>query len=138
MRLVIDEKFDNVLGYHALCWSHVVSGVREDTRLEDDGKVGRCHEILVRVARKDAEKVEKVQEEVLILARHFAYETLVFAYLLLCRVVRDLSGAECVVELKRNDRFRHLGEVASENRGDVVGRVGRGVPVEVNTVLRRE
>lgn len=82
--------------------------MRQDARLENDGEVGRRHEVLCRLAGKDAKQVEKVEKEILVLARHVTYEPLVLSDLLIWRVVRHLNGAECVVGLERNDWLRHL------------------------------
>ena len=95
------------------------------------------HEVLVRFTRKDREEVEDVKEEVLIGRGHLAEEALVGGDDLLVGVGLLCEGVtELVVEVVGYDRFWHLGEVSSEDAGDVVSGICFLFPVQVLAVLR--
>lgn len=41
--LVVNEEYEHVLAETVILWGHVMLRMRENTRLEDGGEIGRCH-----------------------------------------------------------------------------------------------
>lgn len=61
MILVLDEESQNVLTQFVVIGGHVVLRMGEQPWLEDGRKIGRGHEVLVRLGGKDSQEIENVE-----------------------------------------------------------------------------
>ena len=124
--LVVDQEDQDVLGQLVCARSHLVARVRDQAGLEDGGKVFGIHPVQLRFGGKDGQQVQDVEQELAVERGQLGDEPLV-----------DLDGigseeffrlhrqriSESVVEVERNDRFRQLVEVPSQNIRRIMHRV---------------
>jgi hypothetical protein len=135
--LVRDQELEHTLAQPVLGRVELVVWMGEDAGAEDNGQVSGVHPILVRLARKDAEEVEHIQEQVLVCARELADEPSVGrdCLVLVDRFPRERLS-EGVVHVDGNDGLRHLGKIPPKNAGDVVCRPRFLFPIHRLAILQ--
>lgn len=86
---MFNEIFENLLRQDVLAGSHCVRGMRKHSGLEYEGKVKEIstlrlfaltwssHEVLVGLARKHTQKVQDVEQKILVYRRHRPYKLFV-------------------------------------------------------------
>jgi hypothetical protein len=128
--LVLDQENQNILRESVFLGSHVVLWVRKQTRLEDGSQVRRGHLVQIRLARKNCQQIQNVQQQLTVKWRKFCNETLEdsnSSFLVeitnswaLCVHCANSLGlvvlqgiAEAFVEFQGNDRLGKLIEVPS-------------------------
>lgn len=132
---MLDEELQHLDGRLVFIRRVEVGWVREYTRLEDDGEVAGWHEVLVGSSSKDGQKIEYVEEEVLIgRGRRYDEQPVGLDGRTGIEGLLDDDVAELIVEVKRDDGLWHLVEVAPQYARRIVDAVPR--PVYVLAVPR--
>lgn len=145
--LVLDEENENILTQLVLIGRHVMLGMGEHSRLEDGGQIGRSHAVLIGFGGKDGQKIEDVEQQLLVQRRQFPDQLLIGGngfgvvekFCLVCRrraldlaLVRAQGLAELLIEVQGHDRLGQLVEITTEDVGGIMH--GVAGPIEAFSV----